>query len=73
MITKALWEEFKSIKLVKEESIWNFEATSSELALDFIIRVIITPFCIAFDLILMPGEILHHIVKRHYDKKLERK
>ena len=72
MITKVLWKEFKQISLVKEESIWNFEATPSELALDFIIRVIVTPFCIAFDLILMLFEIIYYITKKYYERKLEK-
>lgn len=73
MITKILWEEFKQIKLVKNYSIWSCENTPDEKALDFIIRLFITPFSILFDLILMPGEILYYIVKKHYERKLERR
>lgn len=53
MITKRLWEEFKEKDLVKNP-VWSNDYSPSDLAIDFITRIFITPFSILFDLILLP-------------------
>ena len=71
MITKNLWEEFKEKNLV-ENPVWSNDYDPDDLAFDLTTRIVITPFCIVFDFILLPLEILCFIAKRHYEKKLKK-
>ena len=70
MITKKLWYEFSLAKLVEKPSIFYYNYTPSELAIYFIGCMLMTPFCIVLDLILLPIEILYYKVKKFYEKEL---
>jgi hypothetical protein len=73
MITKSLWNNFDVLKhYAIKPSIFIDSLTPSELAFVFIIYAILTPFLIILDLIFIPIEVIHYIVKRHYEKKLEK-
>ena len=74
MITKKLWCDFLSLKVVATFSWWNnnYEITPEGKALLTILLGIITPMVIVLDIIGMPMEILYVLLKRKYERELER-
>jgi hypothetical protein len=72
MITKSLWNNFDTLKhYTIKPSIFIESLTPSELAVVFILYIIVTPFCILLDLIFLPIEAIHYIIKKHYEKMIE--
>lgn len=73
MITKKMWYEFFSLKVVDTYS-WfctDGEITPKDKAGITILLGIITPITIFLDIIGMPIEILYVILKRNYERELE--
>ncbi len=73
MITKKMWYEFFSLKVVDTYS-WfctDGEITPKDKAGIAILLGIITPITIFLDIIGMPIEILYVILKRNYERELE--
>lgn len=72
MIVKSLWNRFDVLKhYAIKPSVFIESLTPSELAFVFMIYITITPFCILLDLIFLPIETIHYIIKRHYENLLK--
>jgi hypothetical protein len=73
MITKKMWYEFFSLKVVDSYS-WfctDEEITPRDKAGITIVLGIITPITMFLDIVGIPVEILYVILKRKYEKELK--
>ena len=73
MITKEMWYEFFSLKVVDTYS-WfctDGEITPKDKAGITILLGIITPITIFLDIVSLPIEILYVLLKRKYERELE--
>ena len=73
MITISLWKDVIHLKLIKKKYLFQAEdeATPSEKALCIIGIMIITPFTLCLDIMLLPFEIIYYVLYKKYIKQLE--
>lgn len=73
MITISLWKDVIHLKLIKKKYLFQAadEATPSEKACYVIIHMLITPFVICFDVMLLPFELIYYVLYKKYIKQLE--